>query len=315
MADLSAVEAATAAMISMANRSSTLTALTTLLTFAMWLLVCAAVRVTGVRDWRFNQRAEDIEWLLRLSAADGSASTVSWQILYNIASQQQWGELQRFLGPKLAQLRAFCQSQAIQKPGTGERAVRITAAAGVGGNCNGQDLCNSSSGKITSSKISAISAISAIDACRLWCAFTTYSGLLLPVASSRVLCHSLQCLPLLPLRPAESGPLFQPTPHAFKPWRRDFIVDWRHSRARDQVGQQGGSSRVHAGACRQQQIRQGFVIACVTRLVAGVLLSVAAVGMLQASHSALFQCTCSSLLCCRCCCVLLAAAAVPGAAL
>ncbi|WIA18590.1 hypothetical protein OEZ85_010031 [Tetradesmus obliquus] len=109
------------------------------------------VRVTGVRDWRFNQRAEDIEWLLRLSAADGSASTVSWQILYNIASQQQWGELQRFLCPKLAQLRAFCQSQAIQKPGT------------------------------------------------------------------------------------ESGLLFQPTPHAFKPWRRDFIVDWRHSRARDQL--------------------------------------------------------------------------------
>jgi hypothetical protein len=76
-----------------------------------------------VRDWRFNQRAEDIEWLLRLSAADGSASTVSWQILYNIASQQQWGELQRFLCPKLAQLRAFCQSQAIQKPGTGETAA------------------------------------------------------------------------------------------------------------------------------------------------------------------------------------------------
>lgn len=96
---------------------------------------CTAVRVTGVRDWRFNQRAEDIEWLLRLSAADGSASTVSWQILYNIASQQQWGELQRFLCPKLAQLRAFCQSQAIQKPGTGaqwQRQHRQQQQHGVG---------------------------------------------------------------------------------------------------------------------------------------------------------------------------------------
>ncbi|KAF8059115.1 hypothetical protein HT031_005287 [Scenedesmus sp. PABB004] len=111
----------------------------------------ADVRVTGVRDWRFNQRAEDIEWLLRLSAADGSASTVSWQILYNIAHAQQWSELQRFLLPKLNQLRAFCQSQCIQKPG------------------------------------------------------------------------------------ADAGALFRPQPHAFKPWRRDFIVDWRHSRARDQL--------------------------------------------------------------------------------
>jgi len=34
-----------------------------------------AVRVVGVRDWRFNQHIEDIEWLLKLSAADGSAST------------------------------------------------------------------------------------------------------------------------------------------------------------------------------------------------------------------------------------------------
>eukprot|EP00775_Hariotina_reticulata_P001836 gene1836-2168_t len=109
------------------------------------------VRVTGVRDWRFNQRAEDIEWLLRLSSADGSASTVSWQILYNISHQQQWNELQRFLLPKLSQLRAFCQSQRIQKPGS------------------------------------------------------------------------------------ESGQLFTPTPHAFRPWRRDFIVDWRHSHAQAQL--------------------------------------------------------------------------------
>jgi hypothetical protein len=112
------------------------------------------VRVTGVRDWRFNQRAEDIEWLLRLSSADGSASTVSWQILYNISHQQQWNELQRFLLPKLSQLRAFCQSQRIQKPGS------------------------------------------------------------------------------------ESGQLFTPTPHAFRPWRRDFIVDWRYSRAQAQVSSQ-----------------------------------------------------------------------------
>ena len=33
------------------------------------------VRVVGVRDWRFNQHIEDIEWLLKLSAADGSATT------------------------------------------------------------------------------------------------------------------------------------------------------------------------------------------------------------------------------------------------
>lgn len=34
-----------------------------------------AVRVVGVRDWRFNQHIEDIEWLLKLQSADGSAST------------------------------------------------------------------------------------------------------------------------------------------------------------------------------------------------------------------------------------------------
>jgi hypothetical protein len=31
--------------------------------------------VVGVRDWRFNQHIEDIEWLLKLQSADGSAST------------------------------------------------------------------------------------------------------------------------------------------------------------------------------------------------------------------------------------------------
>jgi hypothetical protein len=76
---------------------------------------------------------------------------VSWQVLYNISHSQQWSELQRFLVPKLTQLRALCQTQSIQKPGT------------------------------------------------------------------------------------ESGLLFRPTAHAFKPWKRDFIVDWRYSRARDQV--------------------------------------------------------------------------------
>lgn len=39
------------------------------------MCVCPAVRVVGVRDWRFNQHIEDIEWLLKLSAADGSATT------------------------------------------------------------------------------------------------------------------------------------------------------------------------------------------------------------------------------------------------
>ncbi len=77
------------------------------------------MRVTGVRDWRFNQRAEDIEWLLRLSSPDGSTSVVSWQVLYNIAHVQQWVELQRFLLPKLSQLRSFCQSKSIVRPGTG----------------------------------------------------------------------------------------------------------------------------------------------------------------------------------------------------
>lgn len=38
-------------------------------------LSCTPVRVVGVRDWRFNQRLEDIEWLLKLSSADGSVST------------------------------------------------------------------------------------------------------------------------------------------------------------------------------------------------------------------------------------------------
>jgi hypothetical protein len=44
---------------------------------------------------------------------------VSWQVLYNISHSQQWSELQRFLVPKLTQLRALCQTQSIQKPGTG----------------------------------------------------------------------------------------------------------------------------------------------------------------------------------------------------
>jgi hypothetical protein len=38
-------------------------------------VLCRAVRVVGVRDWRFNQHIEDIEWLLKLQSADGSAST------------------------------------------------------------------------------------------------------------------------------------------------------------------------------------------------------------------------------------------------
>jgi hypothetical protein len=113
------------------------------------------VRVTGVRDWRFNQRLEDIEFLLRLSSADGAASTVSWQVLYNISHSQQWAELQRFLLPKLVQLRALARSQ------------------GVAGSASGAA--------------------------------------------------------------PQQGALFRPTPHAFKPWRRDYISDWRHSRARDQV--------------------------------------------------------------------------------
>lgn len=41
-------------------------------------------------------------------------------MLYNISHSQQWSELQRFLVPKLTQLRALCQTQSIQKPGTGE---------------------------------------------------------------------------------------------------------------------------------------------------------------------------------------------------
>lgn len=41
-------------------------------------------------------------------------------MLYNISHSQQWGELQRFLVPKLSQLRALCQTQSIQKPGTGD---------------------------------------------------------------------------------------------------------------------------------------------------------------------------------------------------
>jgi hypothetical protein len=109
------------------------------------------VQLTGVRDWRFNERAEDIEWLLQFSSPDGSIITSSWQILYSLTHPQQWQELQKFLIPRLHQLRSYCQTHCIQKPGV------------------------------------------------------------------------------------EPAQLFQPTPHAFKPWRRDYIIDWRYSRTKDQV--------------------------------------------------------------------------------
>lgn len=47
----------------------------------------------------------------------------------------------------------------------------------------------------------------------------------------------------------ESGLLFRPTPHAFKPWKRDFIVDWRHSRARDQVRTHASQAHQHPKPC------------------------------------------------------------------
>lgn len=46
-------------------------------------------------------------------------STLSWQILYNISQQQQWSELQRFLLPKLTQLRAVCRNPAAHAQGSG----------------------------------------------------------------------------------------------------------------------------------------------------------------------------------------------------
>jgi hypothetical protein len=47
-------------------------------------------------------------------------------VLYNISHSQQWSELQRFLVPKLTQLRALCQTQSIQKPGTGAAGCSIS---------------------------------------------------------------------------------------------------------------------------------------------------------------------------------------------
>jgi hypothetical protein len=74
--------------------------------------------------------------------------------------------------------------------------------------------------------------------------------------------HNAYCSVALPAAClAESGPLFQPTPHAFKPWRRDFIVDWRHSRARDQV-------RAVAAAAAAAASQPGNALACV-RLARG----------------------------------------------
>lgn len=108
-------------------------------------------RLAGIKDWRFNEQSEDIEWLLRFSSQDGVNKTASWQILYTITEQHQWIELQRFLLPKLHQLRGYCTSHCIQKPGV------------------------------------------------------------------------------------EAVQLFHPSPHAFQPWRRDYIVDWRYSKTKEQV--------------------------------------------------------------------------------
>lgn len=114
-------------------------------------------------------------------------------MLYNISHSQQWSELQRFLVPKLTQLRALCQTQSIQKPGTGEEGLS---------NCNSQQRC--------------------------WWVACAWTG------DQFCRCQHLTP-PVSCAAAAESGLLFRPTPHAFKPWKRDFVVDWRHSRARDQV--------------------------------------------------------------------------------
>lgn len=51
------------------------------------------MRVVGVRDWRFNQHIEDIEWLLKLQSADGSASTgeEGWMAGWLAGRGRGWG--------------------------------------------------------------------------------------------------------------------------------------------------------------------------------------------------------------------------------
>jgi hypothetical protein len=57
---------------------------------------------------------------------------------------------------------------------------------------------------------------------------------------------------------AASGPgslaegLYRPTPHAFQPWSRDAVLDWRYSRTRGQVGHPGCQE-----VAQQQQQQHG----------------------------------------------------------
>lgn len=62
-------------------------------------------------------------------------------MLYNISHSQQWSELQRFLVPKLTQLRALCQTQSIQKPGTGAGTAGLGVKAMVDVKQQGCSMC------------------------------------------------------------------------------------------------------------------------------------------------------------------------------
>lgn len=200
------------------------------------------LQLVGVRGWRFSQQAEDIEWLMLFASPDGFSRASAWQVVYSISDRQQWDEIQRFLLPQLTVLRSLMRSMLFGAAGFAPppgaacydaTAVRFDpSAAGIpaGGAAAAAAVTGSNGGALGVAAAAAPTTALAIA-----------GG-----APSALLGGGLVAM-ILTGPPPPAATLFQPAPHAFKPYRRDFVHDWRYSRTRNQAS--GGTGGKEAAGC------------------------------------------------------------------
>lgn len=194
------------------------------------------LRLAGVHGWRFSQPSEDLEWLMVFSAPDGSCQATSWQVLYSISDQQQWEELQKFLLPQLTVLRSLMRGMLFGAAGLCP--APSPAAASY------HDAATPACCDRTAPPPAAAAAIGAFGGGGAGAPSVALGG---------------QLAALLLFGPQARGgvPLFQPTPHAFKPYRRDFVHDWRYCRTRDQVRSEAPWAGGGRGCGRRCKLSRG----------------------------------------------------------
>ncbi len=101
--------------------------------------------------------------------------------------------------------------------------------------------CESSSGLSSTFTWAPLRTISSSE---LW---ECVQAFLLPrLLRLRSMCKSAA---IAPEEPKECGVLFDPEPHAFRPWRKDFVLDWRHSKASGQVSGKMGQMHWSNAPC------------------------------------------------------------------